>query len=47
MALVALGAVGAALGGADRVRGTLRVGLGGAAALLVTYLLGILVGTAI
>lgn len=47
VALAALGAVGAALGGADRVRGALRVGLGGAAALLVTYLLGILVGTAV
>ena len=41
------GALGAALGGADRVRGAMRVGLGGAAALLVTYLLGALVGTAV
>ncbi len=47
VALVLLGALGAALGGADRVRGAMRVGLGGAAALLVTYLLGALVGTAV
>ena len=44
--MVVLGAVGAALGGADRLRGALRVGVGGTIALGVTYGVGLLFGTA-
>ncbi len=47
VSLLILGAVGAALGRADRLRGALRVGLGGAAALLVTYGVGLLLGTTV
>lgn len=47
LALVALGAVGARLGGADVSRGALRVGVGGAAALSLTYGVGRLVGIAV
>lgn len=47
IAMVALGAIGAALGGADRFRGALRVGVGGGAALALTFLIGRLFGTAI
>lgn len=45
--LLGLGALGAALGRADRVRGALRVGLGGAAALVVTYCIGRILGTTV
>lgn len=45
--LVALGALGAAAGGARVWRGALRVGLGGLAALALTYGVGSLVGTAL
>jgi vacuolar iron transporter family protein len=45
--LIALGGIGAALGGAGLARGSLRVGIGGAAALAFTYLVGSIVGTAI
>ena len=46
-ALCVLGVVGAALGSAPRVRGALRVCVGGALALAVTYAIGALFGTAI
>lgn len=46
-ALAALGAVGARLGGAAVLRGMARVGLGGAAAMGITYAIGQLLGTAI
>jgi VIT1/CCC1 family predicted Fe2+/Mn2+ transporter len=45
-ALAALGAAGAGLGGAPRTRGALRVGIGGALALAVTYGVGSLFGAA-
>lgn len=45
--MVVLGAVGATLGGANKLRGALRVGVGGTIALAVTYLIGKLFGTAI
>ena len=38
--LAALGAVGARLGGAEPVRGALRVLVGGAAAMTVTWAIG-------
>ena len=44
LALVGLGALGATLGAARRVRGMLRVGLGGAAAMAVTMLIGEVTG---
>jgi VIT1/CCC1 family predicted Fe2+/Mn2+ transporter len=44
LALCALGALGAALGGARRWRATLRVGIGGAAAMALTYAVGALFG---
>jgi VIT1/CCC1 family predicted Fe2+/Mn2+ transporter len=47
LALVALGAIGAALGGASRSRGALRTLLLSSTALLVSYLVGQLVGAAI
>ena len=47
VSLLVLGALGAALGGADRIRGALRVGFGGAAPLLVTYGIGMLLGTTV
>ena len=47
VSLLALGALGAALGRADMLRGALRVGLGGAAALAVTYGVGLLLGTTV
>lgn len=47
LALVVLGAVGAHLGGAPRARGALRVGVGGAIALAVTYGVGRVLGTSI
>lgn len=47
VAMVALGALGAALGGAPRVRGALRVGIGGGAALALTFVVGSLFGTAV
>jgi len=46
VALCALGVVGAALGGAPRSRGALRVGVGGALALAVTYGIGSVFGSA-
>ncbi len=45
--LVGLGALGAAIGAAKRVRGMLRVGIGGAAAMGVTMLIGELTGAAL
>jgi vacuolar iron transporter family protein len=45
--LTALGGIGAALGGAGIARGSFRVGVGGAAALAFTYLIGSIVGTTI
>jgi vacuolar iron transporter family protein len=45
--MVVLGAVGAALGGANKLRGALRVGIGGSIALAITYGVGKLFGTAI
>ena len=47
VALCVLGVVGAALGGAPRTRAAVRVGVGGALALAVTYGTGVLVGTAV
>ena len=47
VACVSLGAVGASVGGSSRWRGAARTGVGGAAALAVTYVIGTLVGTAI
>jgi VIT1/CCC1 family predicted Fe2+/Mn2+ transporter len=44
VALAVLGAVGAALGGARRLRATLRVAVGGALAMAVTMLIGELTG---
>ncbi|MBW4029464.1 MAG: VIT family protein [Acidobacteria bacterium] len=44
MALSVLGVVGAALGSAPRLRGALRVGVGGALALALTYGIGALFG---
>ena len=46
VALCVLGIVGAALGSAPRLRGALRVGVGGALALVVTYGIGFLFGSA-
>jgi len=45
VALCALGVVGAALGGAPRTRAAVRVGVGGALALAVTYGIGALFGS--
>lgn len=45
VALVALGASGARLGGAPMRPGMLRVGLGGTAAMAVTALIGRLIGS--
>lgn len=47
VALAVLGAVGAALGGARRLRATLRVAVGGALAMAVTMLIGELTGAAL
>ncbi|MGH8979275.1 MAG: VIT1/CCC1 transporter family protein, partial [Acidimicrobiia bacterium] len=47
LALVALGATGAALGGASRRRGALRTLVLSSAALLVSYLVGQLVGAVV
>jgi VIT1/CCC1 family predicted Fe2+/Mn2+ transporter len=44
VALAVLGAIGAILGGARRLRATLRVAVGGAAAMAVTMLIGELTG---
>jgi VIT1/CCC1 family predicted Fe2+/Mn2+ transporter len=46
-ALALLGAVGAALGGAPRLRATLRVAIGGAAAMGLTMLIGELTGATV
>jgi VIT1/CCC1 family predicted Fe2+/Mn2+ transporter len=45
VALATLGAIGAALGGARRLRATLRVAIGGAAAMGLTMLIGELTGS--
>lgn len=45
--LLVLGALGARLGGAAMGRGSLRVGVGGAMALGLTYGIGALIGTAV
>jgi VIT1/CCC1 family predicted Fe2+/Mn2+ transporter len=45
--LLLLGGLGAQLGGASLTRGSLRVGVGGALALALTYGIGALVGTAV
>ena len=47
VALAALGALGARLGGAALARGTLRVGIGGAMAMAITYGIGQLLGTVV
>jgi len=47
VAMVTLGAVGGRLGGASPWRGALRVGIGGSAALALTYLIGVVFGTAV
>jgi len=47
VAMVSLGAVGGRLGGASPWRGALRVGVGGSAALALTYLVGVIFGTAV
>jgi vacuolar iron transporter family protein len=47
LALGVFGAVGAALGGAGRLRGTIRVTIGGAAAMAVTMAIGELTGAAV
>lgn len=47
VALCGLGTLGAALGGAPRVRAALRVGIGGALAMAVTYGVGALFGTTV
>jgi len=47
LALLGLGYLGAVLGAAKRVRGMARVGLGGAAAMAVTLLIGKLTGAAL
>ncbi len=47
VALVALGAIGAVLGAASRVRAMARVGIGGAAAMGVTLLIGEVTGAAL
>ncbi|MEK9196009.1 MAG: VIT family protein [Patescibacteria group bacterium] len=45
IALAVLGAVGAHLGGASQLRGSARVLIGGSAAMILTYIIGLLVGT--
>ncbi|TFC94854.1 MULTISPECIES: VIT family protein [Cryobacterium] len=45
IALAALGVTGAHLGGSPKLRASIRVVLGGAAALVVTFLIGSLLGT--
>jgi len=45
LGLIALGAIAARLGGASLVRGSLRVGVGGAIALGLTFAIGSLLGT--
>jgi len=47
VAMVTLGAIGGRLGGASLWRGALRVGIGGSAALALTYLIGVIFGTAV
>ncbi len=47
VALVGLGAIGAALGAASRLRAMARVGLGGAVAMGITVLIGELTGAAL
>jgi VIT1/CCC1 family predicted Fe2+/Mn2+ transporter len=47
LGLLALGALGARLGGAPMPRASLRVGIGGALALALTFGVGALVGTAV
>jgi VIT1/CCC1 family predicted Fe2+/Mn2+ transporter len=47
VSMCALGAVGARLGGAPPLRGALRVGIGGSAALAITYGVGLALGAAV
>lgn len=47
VALVATGLLSATVGGASRLRATIRVVAGGLAAMIVTYYIGVLFGTAI
>jgi VIT1/CCC1 family predicted Fe2+/Mn2+ transporter len=47
LALAALGAVGARLGGADQRRGTVRVVVWGVIAMAVTSAIGAVVGSAV
>ena len=47
VSMCTLGAVGARLGGAPPLRGALRVGLGGSAALAITYGVGLALGAAV
>jgi VIT1/CCC1 family predicted Fe2+/Mn2+ transporter len=47
LALAATGSVSAHLGGAPKFRAIARVVLGGAVAMIVTYAIGVLVGTAV
>ena len=47
VALVGLGWLGAALGAASRLRAMVRVGIGGAAAMGITLLIGELTGAAL
>lgn len=47
VSMCTLGAVGARLGGAPPVRGALRVGIGGSAALAITYGVGLALGAAV
>ena len=45
VALAITGTVGAQIGGSSRLRATLRVVIGGALALIATFLVGMLLGT--
>ena len=47
VSMCTLGAVGARLGGAPPLRGALRVGIGGSAALAITYGVGLALGAAV
>jgi len=47
VALASLGALGAALGGAPRLNATIRVAVGGAAAMGITMVVGKLTGSAL
>ena len=47
VACVSLGVIAASIGGSNPWRGALRIGIGGAVALAITYLIGALVGVVI